>query len=198
MRNVYLLLTRTQTALARVIHALTGDSYTHAALAFDENLQTLCSFARRYPRLPLPAGLVREALDGGYYENHRYISCALYALPVTEGEWQNVRRRAEEMLARRHAYRYSVRGLIMCRLGVAESRPGKYFCSQFVGELIRDSGAIRLPKPPELMRPQDLAKLPGVSCLYKGRLSGLMHDPQRLIRRASFGAPVRISQGFRD
>ena len=184
MKNVYVLLTRSQTALSRVIHALTGDRYTHASVAFDDGLKTLCSFARRHPALPLPAGLVQEALDGGYYDSHRYISCALYALPVGEDAWRDVRRRAEEMLSHRRAYRYSVRGLAMCRLGVAETRPGKYFCSQFVGELLRESGAARLPKPPALMRPQDLAELPGANCLYRGRLSGLMHDPARMIRRA--------------
>lgn len=181
MKNVYVLLTRSQTLLSRLIRACTGDGYTHVSVAFDDELRTLLSFARRRAALPLPAGLVRERLDDGYYDAHRYIPCALYALGMDDADFRRIRRRAETMFEHSRAYDYSIRGLALCRLGIAERRPGKYFCSQFVGELLGERGGLRLPKPPELMRPQDFAGLRELRCLYRGRLSGLMHDPRRIL-----------------
>ena len=73
MPNIYVLLTRSQSLLSRMIHRLTGDSFTHVSLALDSQLQTLCSFARRYSHTPLPAGLVHEDLyssdDAEWLEN---------------------------------------------------------------------------------------------------------------------------------
>ncbi len=177
--RVYLLFTRSSTLLSRAIHFFTGDGFTHVSIAFDESLKTLCSFARRHEALPLPAGLVRESLQRGFYESHRYISCALYAVSVEAGALRGLRNRAERMLACGRRYRYNLWGLPLCRLGIAWKRPRRYFCSQFVAEMLSEEAGISMPKLPSLMRPQDLSQLGGMNCLYRGRLSGLMHDPQR-------------------
>lgn len=172
-RRIYILLTRSQTMLSKTIHLFTGDEYTHVSIAFDGELESLCSFARRYARLPLPAGLVTEALDGGYFERHPDMPCALYSLTVPETVYSEIRSRARQMLAQREEYRYSIRGLAMCRLGIPQDRPQHYFCSQFVAELLEASGAVWLPKPPSLMRPQDFGALSELRLVYRGELAGL-------------------------
>ena len=80
------------------------------------------------------------------------------------------RRKVEKMLENRLDYRYSIKGLALCKLGIEEEREGHYFCSQFVGEVLEDSGVCALPKPPSLMRPQDYASLPGARCVFEGSL----------------------------
>ena len=51
MKNIYILLTRSQTIVSRLVHLSTGDTYTHASIAWDDELTTLCGFARRYSAL---------------------------------------------------------------------------------------------------------------------------------------------------
>ena len=168
--RIYLLLTCSGTVLSGAISLFTGDSYTHVSLAFDPALESLCSFARRNHAFPLPAGLVQESLDGGYFSRHSEMPCALYALPVSRAAYKRARQKVEKMLENQMDYHYSIKGLALCRLGIEEEREGHYFCSQFVGEVLEDSGACALPKPPSLMRPQDYAALPQGQCLYKGSL----------------------------
>lgn len=178
MKTIYLLLVRSQTCLSRTIHALTGDSYTHVSIAFDGALTTLCSFARFDACCPLPAGLVHEQPAAGYYGAHPEIPCALLAVPVSEAGYARARAHAEAMLARqdataRRAYRYSVLGLLACRAGLPLRRSGRYFCSQFVSQLLALTGDVALPGPPELMRPQELAQLPEAVCLWRGTMGAL-------------------------
>lgn len=71
-------------------------------------------------------------------------------------------------------YRYDVRGLIRCKLGKESNRPNRYFCSKFVSEVLGDSGALRLPKPTSLMRPQDFMDMPQLTVLYRGSIAGLI------------------------
>lgn len=172
-RRIYILLTRSPSMLSRTIHLFTGDDYTHVSIAFDGRLDSLCSFARFYWALPLPAGLVREGLYKSYYGRHRDMPCMLCSLTVSEPVYQAAREKTAEMLRHSGDYHYSIRGLAMCRVGIAENRPGHYFCSQFVAEVLAGSGAAKLPKPPSLMRPQDIAALRELNVLYHGNLQGL-------------------------
>ena len=176
MPNIYVLLTRSQSLLSRMIHRFTGDSFTHVSLALDGQLQTLCSFARRYSHTPLPAGLVHEDLYNGYFDHHRYIPCRLYALQIDEQKYENVSHSVQRMMEQSAAYRYDIHGLIRCRLGMESNREKHFFCSMFVASVLYNAGALDLPKTPSLMRPQDFTGLAELSCIYEGRLSGLMHD----------------------
>lgn len=168
--RIYILLTRSSTLLSRAIGLCTGDSYTHVSLAFDPELDTLCSFARRNAAFPLPAGLVHESFSEGYFSRHADTPCALYSLPATRAEYLRARKEVEKMLENSAEYSYSIKGLVLCSLGIEEERPGHYFCSQFVGKVLESSGVCALPKPPSLMRPQDYTALPEACCLYEGHL----------------------------
>ena len=175
MKNIYILLTRSQTILSRLIHLATNDTYTHASIAWDDELTTLCSFARRHSSLPLPAGLVREELCGGYYDLHRYMPCALLRLSVDDETHRLLREQIEKMLSDAARYRYSVAGLLCCRAGRELERDGRCFCSQFVAGILENCGAVALPKAPSLMRPEDLLHLPGIQIVHTGRLCDLTH-----------------------
>ena len=73
MKNVYVLLTRAQTATSALIHLATGDLYTHVSLAYDDSLESLCSFARLYYPLPLPGGLIREEIRKGHFSHFKNV-----------------------------------------------------------------------------------------------------------------------------
>ena len=47
MKKIYILLTRSSTILSKMVHLITTDTYTHASIAFDENLATLYSSSRK-------------------------------------------------------------------------------------------------------------------------------------------------------
>jgi inositol transport system substrate-binding protein len=170
-RKIYILLTRSRTVVSKTIGLLTGDEYTHVAIALDRDLKSLCSFSRHFRRLPLPAGLVEEPLSVEHFGD---VPCMLCAVTVTEPVYRNVRRTIHRMMREKERYSYSIKGLAMCRIGIAEKRPGKYFCSQFVSEVLGESGAVKLPKAPPLMRPQDFTGLPELECLYRGEMAGLL------------------------
>lgn len=40
--------------------------------------------------------------------------------------------------------------------------------------MLGDSGALRLPKPTSLMRPQDFMDMPQLTVLYRGSIAGLI------------------------
>lgn len=67
MKTIYILLTRSGTLLSNLVYRLTGARYTHASLAFDEDLSCLYSSTRKNGYTMFPAGPSREYLDRGVF-----------------------------------------------------------------------------------------------------------------------------------
>lgn len=169
MPNLHILLTRSNTCISRIIHMVTSEPYTHAAIAFDDNLQTFYSFSRKFRHFPFPAGLQRERL-------HRMLSapCAVYSLQVDLEIWERAKMKVVSMMDMSECYRYNLTGLPLCFFGIKRSRNAYYFCSEFVGEVLQESGAVNLPKDPSLMHPSDYMNLPRIRCIYRGDVAGLL------------------------
>lgn len=114
MKTIYILLTRSGTLLSKLVYRLTGARYTHASLAFDEDLSCLYSSTRKNGYTMFPAGPSREYLDRGVFRLRPDVPCALYALEVSEEAYTRARRRADHMMAHGNLYRFNVLGLILC------------------------------------------------------------------------------------
>lgn len=173
MKSIYLLLTRSDTFLSRMISQTTEEPYTHVSISFSRSLSSLYSFGRKYADLPFPAGLIKEGLDKGFLWKHRDMPCALLELLVEDDVFFAAKGQVEEMLQQAQEYRYSVLGLILCHNQIPLERKHHYFCSQFVGKVLQESGAVELPKQPSLMHPADYFRIPGIHCLFTGSVESL-------------------------
>ncbi len=174
MKSIYIVLTKTDTALSRVIGAVTLEPYTHASLSMDKKLQTLYTFSRLQPEKPLPAGFTVESPYHGYMKLHPETACEVYELRITNLAYHKIKKRLMEMSEQSEQYRYSILGTLYCMFGIPHKRKNYYFCSQFIGEILRESGAVTLPKHESLMHPADYRSLSGCKLLYHGNIHGLV------------------------
>ena len=173
MRNIYILLTRSGTILSRLIGLTTAEDYTHVSIGLDEDRCHFYSFGRRNPNHPLPAGLIREELADGFFALHPDMPCALYRLSVNRETYAALQRQLEAMMIEADRYHYNLLGLICCLLAIPHSRSNHFFCSQFVGTLLKESGYPSLPRHASLLHPCDFAALPDAELCYSGRIWGL-------------------------
>ena len=174
MKSIYIVLTRSDTILSRLIHLVTADTYTHVSIAFDEQLQTLYSSARKNGRTIFPAGPCREYLCGDYYQkNARLIPCAVYELEVSDEAYDKAVEEVTQIMEQADQYHYNILGLLLCQLNIPHRRRHHFFCSQFVSEVLHRSQAVSLPKDTSLMKPSDYMQLPQLLCRFRGRLNEL-------------------------
>ena len=170
MKSIYLILSRSKSIVSTIVGIFTKDRYTHTSLSFDDHFDCNYSFGRRYARFPLPAGLITEGFSRGMYELYPDIPCAIYQLDCSDESWNRAREIIGEMMKEQKRYRYSLIGLINIDLGIARKYPYKYFCSQFVSEVLRDAGIIQLEKDPSLMKPRDIMEIEGLKLIYEGTI----------------------------
>lgn len=174
MKSIYILLTKSDTIVSRIIHLATADPYTHVSISFDSSLQPLYSFSRRYIHFPLPAGLRHEPFSEGFYKKYHYIPCALYELKVEDDIYNHAKMIVEDMLKESEVYKFNVLGLILCKLNIPYQRKYHYFCSEFVSKVLIQSQALSLPKLPCLMKPSDYIDMNDLQCVFEGKLEQLM------------------------
>ena len=77
MKSIYILLTRSTTICSRIVYMATRSEFTHAAISLDRNFDKLYTFGRKYKRLMLPAGFVRESVYDGLLGDSDDMRCAV-------------------------------------------------------------------------------------------------------------------------
>ena len=90
MRNIYILLSRPDSFVSTLIAFFTRAEYSHISVAYDSELRSLCSFARKY-RFPLPGGLVTENENGVLRKPLRNAKCVILSASVPENMFETFR-----------------------------------------------------------------------------------------------------------
>ena len=175
MRSIYFLLTRTRSIVSRTIHFFTEAEYTHVAIAFDRELVYLYSSSRKNGKTLFPAGPCMEHLDRGLYTRVGKTPCAIYEMKVTDEAYEQAKREAEWFILHQDRFKFNILGIIACKFGIGLRRKDKFFCSQFVAEILLRSHTVNLPKRACLMRPMDYMTLPNVEKIFEGDIGELAY-----------------------
>lgn len=160
--------------MSRIVHLITADAYTHVSISFHQGLQPLYSSSRKNGVTLFPAGPCKERFHIGYYKKNPCIPCALYELRVSDEVYHMAQAEVQKIMKKADLYSFNIIGLILCRLNIPFHRKRHFFCSQFVGEILTRSQALKLPKDTTVMRPIDYMSSPHLICRYRGQLDELL------------------------
>ncbi|MEA5027011.1 MAG: hypothetical protein VB012_05055 [Erysipelotrichaceae bacterium] len=174
MKSIYILLTKSDTYFSRFIHYMTSDEYTHSSIALDRNLDQVYSFGRRNPRLMWPAGFVREDVRSGLFKRCESNNCCLFELTVSDEIYTKIEENLTGMMQEADKYHYNLLGAFYCKMNRERPKENKYFCSEFVSELLERYEIAELPKATGLMRPIDFYDVKELNLLYYGELKNCM------------------------
>lgn len=165
---IYIIVSRTDTVLGRMIRRGLGVPFNHCSIATDLSLSCFYSIGRKGVYNPLRAGFVQESKDAGFFKLHSNAQIAVLRVAVTEAQLQALEAQLQTFQENAEQIKYSLFGLVYCYFGISAKRENKYFCSQFVAELLQSAGIELLQKPPTLTRPHDFLFLPEAESIYTG------------------------------
>ena len=167
-KNIYIVLTRSTTALSSIVSFWTGAEYTHAAISLDKELTYMFSFGRRYTNNPFVGCFHREDISEGAYARAPSVPGLIIELPVSASQYTGVCDTLREFLRNEHYYEFNYLGLIRQAMGRTYYSEKRFYCSEFVYHTLREAGIIDLSIPRGRVRPQDFMWL-GKE-FYKGDL----------------------------
>ena len=96
MNNYYIVLSHSNTLMARVVRIFTGAYWNHTSLALSGELNEFYSFGRKNPRLLFPAGFISEGVHTGYFGLKPKTKIAVYEAQMTDEEYGDMLTKLDE------------------------------------------------------------------------------------------------------
>lgn len=146
-RIITILFSQYKDLTSNFIYFLGGKGYTHVSIALDESNEYFYSFNKK--------GFRKE-----YPKKHlKRVKSVSYKVQVTEEEFIKIKNKIEEFNNAKDYLQYSLLGVIFCFLHIKYKFKDKYFCSQFVAEVLEEIEEFHLKKDYCLYFPNELQKL---------------------------------------
>lgn len=170
--KLYIVLSRTDTFLAKIIRYITKAKYNHVSLSLDPSLDQMYSFGRRYPRNPLWGGFVKESKNEGFFKRCQETEVTILSLKIDEDTYHDMQIRFQYMSEHKFLYHYNYLGLFFAIFNIHFKPTDRtYFCSEFAKEvLVRHNieGATELKEVPQ---PIHFMNIPNTTKIYTGKLT---------------------------
>ena len=167
---IYIVVSRTNTILGKLIQRKLKVGYNHCSLSLDRSLENIYSFGRKELRNVFSAGFVNESKSSGFFKEYHDSVIAVIQVPVSHEEKERIVEIIAEFQSSPTHFKYSLLGLIYCYLGIPRKRKDKFFCSQFVAQVLGQAGLSLFGKPETLVRPHDFLDIQPGELIYTGRI----------------------------
>lgn len=158
MKTVTILLTRYSGLFGRFICGISKNHYSHASISIDGAEEIFYSFNFR--------GFVIEK-PKKYKPKARMKGSVCVRMQVPEHVFAVIEDEIGKFVEKREQYAYSRWGVILCLLHIPHKFQDRYFCSQFVAEVLLHAGAVELQKKESLYLPGQL--LDQINCLFSAK-----------------------------
>ncbi len=169
-KKIYIVLSSTPSIVARLIRIFTREKYSHASLSLTEDLNWMYSFGRTNPYFPFHGGFVRESPDISTFKRFSKSQIAVIEVSVSAEQLEGIREGIEKMLLEQKKYGYNYIGLFKAGVKLSHrKRNYKYYCSEFVSELLVDQNIIRRDQLPEIIHPMNFLDI-GYNVVYCGKI----------------------------
>ncbi|WP_017414222.1 hypothetical protein [Clostridium tunisiense] len=166
---LYIVLTRTNTTVSRLIGLFTNDEYTHAAISLDKELNRMYSFARKYTFNPFIGRFKQEVLNQGLYKFSNTLPGTIMKVEVSKEQYEKAEELVNHFIDNSNSYKYNYKGLIHNLLNKEVCYQDRFLCSEFVYYILNHSGVLDFNMSRNLVRPETLLQAKG-EIIYKGNL----------------------------
>ncbi|WP_139364833.1 hypothetical protein [Sutcliffiella halmapala] len=175
--EVYIILTDTGSMLTRMIKMFTKDSYNHASIAFNKELDSPYSFGRKKMNNPFIGGFVKENLTDRIFQQ---APCAIYSRKVSANEYERMLALVQAIESQQHTYKYNFIGLFGFVFNRQIERKNAFFCSEFVATVLNNGGIKVNRKPASLVKPTELIECEEFRLIYEGQLDSFLSNQGKM------------------
>lgn len=167
--RIFVVISQTGTILSRVLKVLTGAKYNHASIGLYEDLELMYSFGRLNPYNPFYGGFVEESPHFGTFKRFKNTDILVLSIDVGKNTHDEMLSTIQNMKSHRKEYHYNYKGLFLAPFNICSKKDKRYYCSEFVKDIMQDFGVEGSEKIPDIVKPIHFLDLPA-DVLYEGKL----------------------------
>jgi hypothetical protein len=177
-KSVYILLTNTGSLFSTAIGFYTKQRFNHVSIALNDDFKAIYSFGRKHAKNPIVGGFVNE-IETQIYEHFESTSCIVLRKTVSAEKYARILESINKFENEKYIYSYNLIGFAGFIVNIPIKRNNAFFCSQFVGEVLKQGGVDFTTKPSELVKPSDFLHHTKFEQVYKGDLIQFLSDPKK-------------------
>ncbi|MBO5926145.1 MAG: hypothetical protein J6Q38_01115 [Clostridia bacterium] len=174
--HIYIVLSQTGSFVSKGLKVFTKDKYNHVSISLDSGLDEMCSFGRYYAYFPFWGGFVKESTKSGSLKRFKNTESLIIKISANEEKINGVRLKINQMFASKRKYRYDMIGVLLAKFGKNKKRKFRYYCSEFVKEILIENDILKREDCPEIMKPMDFLNVSGGEIIYEGSLHAYVKD----------------------
>ena len=162
-KKIYIVLTQTYTTIARIIKSITKDKYSHASISLDIKCNNMYSFGRKYIYFPFYGIFLKEDLRKGLFIRNKNALVVIYEIKVTKKQYNKIKEIEQNKKG------YNIIGLLLAHFRVKLHRR-KYYCSEFVYEVLSNKEIEIYNKENTLFKPEELITNNRFVKIFEGKI----------------------------
>lgn len=166
-KTIYIVLTQTYTSVARLIKIFTRDKYSHASLSLTPRCNEMYSFGRKYIWFPFYGIFIHEDLRKGLFSRNKNSLVAIYEVKVSKYQYNRIKEKIKEI--EKDNGGYNITGLLLAKFRIKLHRK-KYYCSEFVYEVLSNDKVKIFDKNKTLFKPEELIINQGFNKIFEGKV----------------------------
>ena len=166
-KTVYVLLNSSTTITSRLIQFFTFSKYSHSSIALTRD----GSFYSFNPKI----GFTTERPIS--QKRKKDAKCILNTIEVTDEAYADIESRINWFIDNPDEYKFNYAGMVFTILRIPVGIENRYFCSQFISDLLKKSGALPGKKHSSRYLPMDLSKAVGSASTARRGTVAELSDP---------------------
>ena len=166
-KKIYIVLTQTYTTIARIIKSITKDKYSHASISLDIKCNNMYSFGRKYIYFPFYGIFLKEDLRKGLFIRNKNALVVIYEIKVTKKQYNKIKDKIKEIELNNKGY--NIIGLLLAHFRIKLHRR-KYYCSEFVYEVLSNKEIEIYNKENTLFKPEELITNNKFVKIFEGKI----------------------------
>lgn len=169
-KQIYIIQMHTNTIPSKIVKHVTRYKYSHVAISFTKDCDTIYSFGRKSLDSILKGGFVMEHKDGAFFQRFNDTICRIYEINITNEQYNKVKKIILQMQNNSDYYKYDFVGIVLRLFKIPISFKNKYVCSYFVADLLDKAGIYKFDKKNFFVQPKDFENFGQAKELYEGQL----------------------------
>jgi hypothetical protein len=164
-KKIYILLTKHKNLTAILLRFFTWNQYTHSSSALERD-------GTHYSFNPVRGFTIERPI----HKKRGETPCRLYCIEVPERTHAEIEARIKWFVDNPEEYKFNYVGLVFSILRIPIGIGNRYFCSQFVSDLLTATDAATLRKRPSRCFPRHLQREDGFELSFHGTADSFTKD----------------------
>ena len=154
MKNIYIVLPRSETFIAKIARKITRYEYSHVTISLEDSLETFYSLSRIYNKAPIISGFVKESRADLSSRKNVDLKCKIFKIKTSDEKYKEIVKYIKK-IEEDKKYMFNYISMILVTINNGCKINKAHNCCEFVSIVLDKLDVIKFDKPGYKFTPKD-------------------------------------------